>query len=75
MTQRIRFLQNANEQAANILAEAKAFADKAIKVMNTSGVTVKELEEERSKLREKTKMRQEKSVSKGSCKEEINRQA
>lgn len=63
-----KILQNANEQAANILAEAKAFADKAIKVMNTSGVTVKELEEERSKLREKTKMRQEKSVSKAPAK-------
>lgn len=52
--QRDRILREAKEEARAILMDAKESADKAIRAMNKSGVSVsKEAEAERSKLREK----------------------
>ena len=50
---RDRILKEANEKAASILREAKEYADEAIKTFNKHGITAKEMEEQRSRLREK----------------------
>lgn len=57
---REKILNNANEEAARILKEAKQTADMAVKAMNKKGVTLQELEEQRKKLREESDNRQEK---------------
>lgn len=53
-------IRKANEEAARILKDAKAYADKTINAMNKHGMTVKELEKHRSAIREKMNKRQEK---------------
>lgn len=53
-------IRKANEQAADILREAKEFADETIKTMNKHGMSVKELEKQRSAVRDKMNKRQEK---------------
>jgi len=53
-------IRKANEQAADILREAKEFADETIKTMNKHGMSVKELEKQRSAVRERMNKRQEK---------------
>lgn len=55
-----KIIRKANEQAADILREAKEFADETIKTMNKHGMTVKELEKQRSAVRDKMNKRQEK---------------
>ena len=55
-----KIIRKANEQAADILRDAKELADETIKAMNKSGVSVKELEKQRSAVREKINKRQEK---------------
>lgn len=55
-----KIIKKANEQAADILREAKEFADETIKTMNKHGVSVKELEKQRSAVRDKLNKRQEK---------------
>lgn len=55
-----KILRRANEQAAAILQEAKDYADETIKVMNKTGMTVKELEKRRSDVRTKINKRNEK---------------
>lgn len=51
--QRDRILRDANEKAAQILRDAKEYADDAIKTFNKSGLSPKEMEEQRRRLREK----------------------
>ena len=46
-------MREANEQARDILQEAKDYADEVIKKFNKLGQSGKEMEEERNKLREK----------------------
>ncbi len=48
-----KILREANEEAAAVLRDAKAFADKTIKAMNKHGMTASELEKQRTELREK----------------------
>ncbi len=55
-----KIIKKANEQAADILREAKEFADETIKTMNKHGMSVKELEKQRSAVRDKLNKRQEK---------------
>ncbi|MCR5515781.1 MAG: endonuclease MutS2 [Lachnospira sp.] len=55
-----KILRRANEQAAAILQEAKDYADETIKVMNKTGMSVKELEKRRSDVRTKINKRNEK---------------
>jgi DNA mismatch repair protein MutS2 len=55
-----KILRKANEEAASILKEAKEYADQTIKTMNKHGLTVKELEKQRSEIREKMNKKQEK---------------
>ena len=55
-----KIIRKANEQAADILRDAKEFADETIKTMNKHGVSVKELEKQRSAVRDKMNKRQEK---------------
>ncbi|MGN0515119.1 MAG: endonuclease MutS2 [Lachnospiraceae bacterium] len=50
---RDKILKDANEKAAAILREAKEYADDAIKTFNKSGLTAREMEEQRTRLREK----------------------
>lgn len=50
---RDKILKDASEQAAAILREAKEYADEAIKTFNRHGLTAREMEEQRSKIREK----------------------
>ena len=57
---RDKILRKANEEAAAILKDAKEYADQTIKTMNKHGMTVKELEKQRSAIREKMNKRQEK---------------
>lgn len=51
--QRDRILREANEKAAQILREAKEFADESIKTFNKTGLSPQQMEEQRRKLREK----------------------
>lgn len=55
-----KILRKANEEAASILKEAKEYADQTIKTMNKHGMTVKELEKQRSEIRDKMNKKQEK---------------
>lgn len=55
-----KIIRKANEEAADILREAKAFADETIKTMNKHGMSVKELEKQRSAVREKMNKNQSK---------------
>lgn len=55
-----KIIKKANEQAADILREAKEFADETIKTMNKHGMSVKELEKQRSAVRDKLNKNQEK---------------
>lgn len=48
-----KILRTANEQAAEILREAKEYADETIRAMNKHGMSMKELEEQRTNLRKK----------------------
>lgn len=57
---RYKILRKANEEAAAILKDAKEYADQTIKTMNKHGMTVKELEKQRSAIRDKMNKRQEK---------------
>ena len=57
---RDKLLRKANEEAAAILKDAKEYADQTIKTMNKHGMTVKELEKQRSAIRDKMNKRQEK---------------
>ncbi len=50
---RDKIIKDANEKAAAILREAKEVADEAIKTFNKSGLTAREMEEQRNRLREK----------------------
>ena len=54
---RDKILRKANEEAAAILKDAKEYADQT---MNKHGMTVKELEKQRSAIRDKMNKRQEK---------------
>ena len=56
---RDKILRKANEEAA-VLKDAKEYADQTIKTMNKHGMTVKELEKQRSAIRDKMNKRQEK---------------
>lgn len=51
--QKDRILREAHEEAANILREAKEYADEAIKNFNKSGLSPSQMEENRRLLREK----------------------
>lgn len=55
-----KILRKANEEAAAILKDAKEYADQTIKTMNKHGMTVKELEKQRSAVRNKMNQKQEK---------------
>ena len=55
-----KIIRKANEEAAEILREAKEYADETIKTMNKHGMSVKELEKQRSAVRDKMNKRQEK---------------
>lgn len=55
-----KIIKKANEQAADILREAKEFADETIKTMNKHGMSVRELEKQRSAVRDKLNKSQEK---------------
>lgn len=57
---RDKILRKANEEATAILKDAKEYADQTIKTMNKHGMTVKELEKQRSAIRDKMNKRQEK---------------
>lgn len=57
---RDKILRKANEEAAAILKDAKEYADQTIKTMNKHGMTVKELEKQRSAIRDKMNKHQEK---------------
>ena len=55
-----KIIRKANEEAAEILREAKEYADETIKTMNKHGMSVKELEKQRTAVRDKMNKRQEK---------------
>lgn len=55
-----KILKKANQEAADILKEAKEYADETIKTMNKHGMSVKELEKQRTAVRNKMNKRQEK---------------
>ena len=55
-----KILRKANEQAAQILRDAKEYADETIKAMNKHGMTLSELEKQRSAVREKMNKSQSK---------------
>jgi len=48
-----KIIRRANEEAVEILREAKEYADNTVRTMNKHGISMKELEQERSILREK----------------------
>lgn len=50
---RDKILDKASAEAAQILQEAKDYADETIRVMNKHGMTVRELEKERTRIRDK----------------------
>lgn len=51
--QREQILRDANEKAAQILRDAKEYADDAIRAFNKEGLSPKEMEAQRRRLREK----------------------
>lgn len=53
-------IRKANEEAAAILKEAKEYADETIKTMNKTGMSIRELEKQRSAVRDKINKKQEK---------------
>ncbi len=55
-----KIIKKANQEAADILKEAKEYADETIKTMNKHGMSVKELEKQRSAIRDKMNKKQEK---------------
>lgn len=65
---RDKILKDANEQAALILREAKEYADEAIKTFNQHGLTAREMEEQRSKIREKKEKAEAKLILKNAKK-------
>ena len=48
-----KIIRRANEEAVEILREAKEYADNTVRTMNKHGISMKELEQERSTLRKK----------------------
>ena len=48
-----KIIRRANEEAIEILREAKEYADNTVRTMNKHGISMKELEQERSSLRKK----------------------
>ena len=48
-----KIIKKANQEAAEILKEAKEYADETIKTMNKHGLSVKELEKQRTAVRDK----------------------
>ncbi len=63
---RDRILREANEEARNILAEAKEYADESISLINKAGggISMKELEARREKLRGKVNEKNQSMASK-----------
>jgi DNA mismatch repair protein MutS2 len=59
-----KIIRKANEEAADILRDAKAFADETIKTMNKQGISVRELEKQRSAIRDKMNKKQDKLAQK-----------
>ena len=59
-----KIIKKANQEAAEILKEAKEYADETIKTMNKHGLSVKELEKQRTAVRDKINKSQEKLVVK-----------
>lgn len=57
---RDKILDKASAEAAQILQEAKDYADETIRVMNKHGMTVRELEKERTRIRDKMNSTKEK---------------
>lgn len=55
-----KIIKKANQEAAEILKEAKEYADETIKTMNKHGLSVKELEKQRTAVRDKLNKNQEK---------------
>lgn len=55
-----KIIKKANQEAAEILREAKEYADETIKTMNKHGLSVKELEKQRTAVRDKINKSQEK---------------
>ena len=55
-----KIIKKANQEAAEILKEAKEYADETIKTMNKHGLSVKELEKQRTAVRDKINKSQEK---------------
>ena len=55
-----KIIKKANREAAEILKEAKEYADETIKTMNKHGLSVKELEKQRTAVRDKINKSQEK---------------
>ena len=55
-----KIIKKANQEAAEILKEAKEYADETIKTMNKHGLSVKELEKQRTAVRDKINNSQEK---------------
>ncbi len=75
---RDRIIREANEQAATILKEAKELADTTIRNFQKYGTgapSMKEMERERSALREQIGKHQDKSVNKKKIEKQINTQA
>ncbi len=58
---RERIIRDANEEAQEILQEAKSFADETIRRINKLGTSTKDLEKERHKVREKLNEHSDKS--------------
>ena len=68
---REKLLKDANDKAAAILQEAKDYADETIKNFHKFGkanISIKDMEQQRSKLREKIDSAQSKSQSKNTAK-------
>ena len=68
---RDKLLKDANDKAAAILQEAKDYADETIKNFHKFGkanISIKDMEQQRSKLREKIDSAQSKSQSKNTAK-------
>ena len=61
-----KIIKKANQEAAEILKEAKEYADETIKTMNKHGLSVKELEKQRTAVRDKINKSQEKLAVKAS---------
>lgn len=71
---RDQIIRDANEKAAAILRDAKETADEAIKTFNKKGITAREMEEQRNKLREKKEKAESKLALKNKVKSKTNYQ-